>query len=172
MWEKNPRDFSEYSSFRDRCPKTFGMPNTTGGQIGLGLLHLCTFGLAGLVTAAMPDVGPTPSDLARYIRERLSGTGCRACYQTSSSFDVILDWIRTDLAMADPVIALISWGPYTMHYVNVVAVSDEKVAYLDTDNEVKYYSIGDFEDLMDCSSYFPHGLALSTYNLIRFEKSA
>ena len=26
MWEKNPRDFSEYSSFMDRCPKTFGMP--------------------------------------------------------------------------------------------------------------------------------------------------
>lgn len=140
------------------------------GRCMLAILSLYTGGFADVVMSLIPDDGPDPGELAWFITSKLSGTGCRACYSTSPWFDDILEWIRTDLEIGDPVIALIAWGPFKMHYINVVAVSDENVAYMDTDNEVKYYSIGDFEDLMDCSSYSPHGL--DTYNLIRFEKYA
>ena len=171
MWEKNPKDFSDYDSFRVSCPKTFGSPNTKSGKVWNVVAGVLTLGVSALITKKIEDVGPAPGPLAHYITKNIAGIG-QAVKYCSSQFDEALDVIKNDLENGDPVIALIAWGPFHMHYVNVVAVSeDDRIAYLDTDNHLKSYSISDFHELMDCSSYIPHSVALAPYNLIRFQKS-
>ena len=92
-----------------------------------------------------------------------------SAFDGSSYFSSALDKIKKNLDNYDPVIALLAFSPTSMHYVNVVAVSEnDEIAILDTDNSLYYYSKDDFEDLMDCSSYIPHNIFLYNYNLIRF----
>ena len=168
MWEKNPKDFSNYDPFRESCPKTFGPPNTTAGKVWNVVAGVLTLGISALITGNIENVGPTPGSLAAYITKNIAGIG-RAVKYRSSHFDKALEVIKNDLSNSDPIIALIAWGPFHMHYVNVVAVSNDEIAYLDTDNRLKSYSIPDFQALMDCSSYIIHSVALAPYNLIRFQ---
>ena len=92
-----------------------------------------------------------------------------SAFDGSSYFTSVLDKIKKDLDNYDPVIALLAFSPTSMHYVNIVAVSEnDEIAILDTNNSLYYYSKDDFEDLMDCSSYIPHNFFLYNYNLIRF----
>ncbi|OHT04574.1 hypothetical protein TRFO_27894 [Tritrichomonas foetus] len=170
MWYKNPKDFIDYSWFKNHCPKTLGSPQTPAGKTKQVICGILSFYLSVIVTKSLPDVGPSPRELADYISDNIKGIG-RGIFSGKQSFSTILKEIKDDLNAGDPVIALIAWDPFSMHYVNVVGISDENdIAILDTDNALYYYEESSFADLLDCSSYIPHNFYLSNYNLIRFEK--
>lgn len=170
MWSKISLNFRNYDGFKNNCPKSFGKPQSPSGRVMSNFLGFFTFGLTKVIEEFIPDVGPSPGELSDYITECLCGEG-RGIHSGSTYFDTALDEIKRDLDNNDPVIALLATDPTSMHYINVVAVSeDDDVAILDTTNELYYYSRYAFDDLLDCSSYIPHNFVLSDYNLIRFEK--
>lgn len=176
MWSKISLSFSDYSHFKNHCPKTFGLPQTTSGYVTLGILHFLTFGISSIVATLIDktesdeqiSVGPTPGSLVEYINDNIEGEG-KAYFSQNDYFSDVMHKIKNDLYENDPVIALIAYGPTEMHYVNVVAVDGDDIAILDTTDDLYYYKKNDFEDLLDCSSYLPHNFCLSKYNLIRFE---
>ena len=137
-------------------------------------LNILTIGLAGLMgetNRVVKSVGPTPGSLANYITKRIQGEG-KAIHSQNKYFSDTLNKIKNDLDSNDPVIALIAWSPMRMHYVNVVAVSDEDdIAILDTNNKFYYYTRSDYEELLDRRSYIPHNFCLDNYNLIRIYKT-
>ena len=163
MWAKNTKDFSNYSSFRSQCPKTLGMPQTTTGLVWSGILPIFTLGIS--------KVGPTPTALADYISEKLGSDG-NAYHRKYSSFDSVLDDIKYDIDIGDPVIALISRSSVEMHYINIVAVNNnDDVAYIDTDNSLGYYTREEFKYLLNCSNYGSYSWSIGVYNIIRFESN-
>lgn len=171
MWMKNDIDFRDYGHFKSYCPKLYNSIMDTCTGFWDRIFVAVGFGIANSINNNCTDVGPTPKALAKYITKCLGGKG-RGIYSGNYFFDSTLNEIKADLDANDPVIALLSFSPTSMHYVNVVAVSDnDDVAILDTNNSLYYYSKNDFEDLMDCCSYIPHNIFLNNYNLIRFEPS-
>lgn len=152
-------DFNDYDKFKSSCPKT------TGGQTATAIMN----GAGAIVADKIGSVGPQPDELANFVSKSLNGFG--KCEESGKKFfENAMDEIKNDLKNDNPVIALIAWGPLHMHYVNIVAVSEkDDVAVLDTNNSLYYYNIYEFEDLCDCSSYTPHKMVLSNFNIIRFK---
>ena len=171
MWAKNTRDFSDYDDFRSRCPKTLGTPNTQSGIVWGAIGHFLTLGLSTIITAKLPDVGPTPSALADYVSEKLGIDG-NAYHYEYDTIDAVLNAIKNDIDIGDPVIALLSRSSIDMHYINIVAVSDQDdVAYIDTDNSLEYYTRDEFRYLLNCSNYDYYSCSLGVYNIIRFQSN-
>ena len=126
MWDKTKNSNISTDSFIKNCPKTVKINE-----------NKC--------------VGPTPDMLAKYISKNIDKTASRNNYY---EYDKALNAIKSDLNRGEPVIVLISTGPLSMHYINVVGVSsDDEVAILDTDKLLYWYTKEEFKEIMDMTRY-------------------
>lgn len=158
-----------FESFRSRCPKSFGKPQTEGGQIASKILSAFTLGLSDSVVNNLPDVGPDLSALANYLTSRLPHGKSAKRYQYSSFLDCARD-IKKDIDYKDPVIAFFVYKWNAMHYANLVGVRLDShgdpthFMMLENWNQFGELSFNKMKYWMDTSGTIIKG----KYNLIRF----
>lgn len=153
MWGKGDNTVSYYNSFVNDCPKSFGSPHTTASKTWNDILGILTLGISSAIVNNIRDIGPNPSELGNYLSEWLGSDGNAGRFGYSG-FSNALDAIKNDLDNGNPVITLLARSWDSMHYINVVGVSQNNdIAVLDTDNTLYYYTENDFEDQMDVRSY-------------------
>ncbi|MBX9890129.1 MAG: hypothetical protein K2X94_02585, partial [Amoebophilaceae bacterium] len=192
------KNITDYASFRSSCPRShnpnkFGTVKKTGCAVAAMGMILAPFTggvstFAGIAAAhctfatdsAIPDIGPSPSQLANYLSANLSGTLYKkAVHVGESDFAPFMCMIKEDIEIhKDPVILLLFYTWKAWHYVNVVGIQNETCdtfAILDTDglirlitkDSLKYLAHDDY--LGDPSHWFSKG-SIYRYNAIRFYK--
>ena len=170
LWGHN-FDTESYNRFKAKCPKICGRPNTSGNQKLLEFWGAFTLGIAPMIVSNLPDVGPTPSQLAAYITRCLP-EGQYAYSKTYDSFEECAQAIKDAIGRRDPapVIAFLVLAWHHMQYTPVVGVrldsSNEIISFalLDTTKALQEVSYEEMRYQMDTSGSVMRG----PYNLVRF----
>jgi hypothetical protein len=160
-------------SFIDKCPKSVGAPQTTGGKVVDLIMTSGRFTPAAKLANKVAnqfdrsiDVGPDPSSLANYINKHSKSKVQRYSLQEENWSDFWTQLCR-DIDRAAPAIILLEYGTIKLHYINLIGYNpnNETVAILDTDNAIEFWSKSKFQHQAKITVRYIRG----TWNAVRFD---
>jgi hypothetical protein len=160
------------TAFIRTCPKSVGSPQTSLGKKIMTVANLLTLGSTPLLpTVAMKgldviggSVGPTPGKLASHINSK-SGFSVKKYH--SSNWHAVFGEIQHDIDRASPCIILLEFNWKSLHYINLVGYNSktQKVAILDTNNNVEVWTVDYFQELAEITTRY---CGKPGYQIIRF----
>lgn len=122
---------------------------------------------------SLAPVGPHPAALAAYLQEHVGNYEVKDLY--FDGFQNALNAIRDAILKNDtPVIAHFCYGPFALHYANIVGIDDveKEVEILETNGRLYRMSFADLERYMNTNVVGLNPLLFANFNVITFQPAS